>query len=171
MQEVMAAHRPHAAARTSPGARPARESGFSVLELIIAIAIMLILLAAAASQFIGAKKSSYAAEAKSAGSAYTQAISQYQADNANMNPPSMTKQGPMDLLKKPYMRSIPDGVAGGRVGFSPNCAPPGGTGLGWVAYCPGTAPNFGIRVQWRGTGSQPWEPGCWMGRTNATPRC
>lgn len=171
----MAAHRLHPPAPRRRRSAPTGESGFSLIEMMIVVAITAILLAALANHFLGAKKATYAAEAKAAGSAYAQAISQYQADHANRNPPTMTNTGPLDLLQKPYMRSAPDGVAGGRIVFSPACAAPGGTALGWVAYCTGgphgTEPGFGIRVQWRGTSSEPWNPGCWTGRTGATPRC
>lgn len=142
-----------------------------MIELIIAIAIALILLAIVATQFRGAKNASYASEAKAAGSAYVQAVSQYQADNANHNPPAMTVEGPRNLLDKPYMRSQPDGVTSGRIGFHGSCGAPSGTAVGWVSYCPGTAPDFGVRVQWRANANAAWNPGCWMGRTAATPRC
>lgn len=171
MQEVMGAHLQHAPSRSARRPQAPAESGFSTLELIIAMAITLILLGAAVTQFRGSKQATYAADAKAAGSAYAQAISQFQADNGNRNPTGMTAAGPMDLLNKPYLREQPEGVAGGRIAFSATCAAAGGSTVGFVAYCPGTEPEFGIRVQWRASPEATWNTGCWLGRTAATPRC
>ena len=143
--------------------RPTRthERGFSLIEILVALIITAILLAVLVSTFGGAKSTTYRNEAKAAGSAYLQAVSQYQADFANNVPPTtgpnrwssapvtIARRGPLNLMGKPYLASPPDGVADGRIGVSvavpAQCTgstpattpPPGATPKtqGWVIVC------------------------------------
>jgi prepilin-type N-terminal cleavage/methylation domain-containing protein len=156
-----------------------RESAFSLVELLVALAVVAILMSIAIATFGGAKSSVRGNEAKSIGTAYAQAISQFQADHANRNPTSAQMStvdgysvGPTNLVGKPYMTSLPEGV-GTRVGVDMACGSPGGGAFtGWVSYCPeGDGPLFGVRVNTRPKASAPWGPACWLGSTANTPRC
>jgi hypothetical protein len=147
--------------------------------MVVVLLIVVILVSIAFAMLGGAKSSARGNEAKAIGSTYAQAISQYQTDNANKNPPAMASAngasaGPTNLLGKPYITTMPE-AAGVRVGvdMSGGCAAPGGgVFTGWVAYCPeGAGPVFGVRVNTRATISDPWSGECWIGRTAKTPRC
>ncbi|MCW2924270.1 MAG: hypothetical protein JWM98_1674 [Thermoleophilia bacterium] len=161
--------------------RPARtrsrthEAGFGVIELIVAMVILAILLAAIMLSFRGAKSSTYAKETKAAASAYAQAIGQYQADHANLNPTGLSgTAGPLNLLGKPYLRAVPDAVAGGRVSVSLACGAPAGGSFGHISYCAqGAGPAFDIKVWTRASASEGWTPAptCHLGNANAIPRC
>jgi prepilin-type N-terminal cleavage/methylation domain-containing protein len=176
---------------------PARthERGFTLVEILVAMGIILVLVAISISSFRGAKSSTNAKEATAAGAAYAQAIAQWQSDNANRlpgaaawptSPSTEAMKGPKNLLGKPYIASPPPGMLEGRIGFSMNAncgtapAAPVGIGTGvqnaWVSYCPGAAaPDYGVRVLTRRKGSG-WTLAdkakvCWYGRTVNIPRC
>jgi type II secretory pathway pseudopilin PulG len=176
--------------RSSASTARTREHGFTLVEILVAMIIIIALMALAIIAFRGSKTATYEKEARAAGAAYAQGISAWQADHANrvpgaadfMNPAS---KGPTDLLGKPYLPSEPSGVAEGRIGFSvgANCgtapAAPTGTGVaqqsGWVSFCPETAPHFGVRVMSHAPGSA-WTAAagakvCWFGNTAKAPRC
>lgn len=167
-----------------------REQAFTLVEIIVVLVIMAILGAIAATMFRGASSATRSKEAIAAGTAYAQAISQYQADHANRNPTSPTgtnttavRKGPLNLLGKQYLAAIPDGVTAGRTGvsFQANCAtgkaqvPGASKQSSWVSFCPEAEPNFGIRVATRKNPSSSWTDAsarvCWMGRTAKTPAC
>jgi type II secretory pathway pseudopilin PulG len=170
----------HARSHAGTHARP-REAALSIVEMVVVLLIVAILIAIAVGMFGGAKSSARGNETKTVGSAYAQAISQYQADHANKNPTSSemasvdgTSAGPTNLLDRPYISTLPES-AGVRVGvdMSGGCAAPGGGAFtGWVSYCPeGAGPNFGVRVNTRATVNDPWSGECWIGSTAKTPRC
>ena len=146
-------------------------------------------MAIAIGSFRGAKSSTRAKETQVVGAAYAQAISQYQADHANRNPKNDTATmgelngkpaGPKNLLDKPYIKSVPDGVIAGRVGVSMtgdagcNTAPEAGFS-GFVRYCPdGDGPNYAIRVDYKPADAS-WGSSeaktCYLGNTVKGPRC
>jgi len=162
-----------------------REAGFSVAELIIAMAILTILTIIAMMSFNGAKRSSRVDETKAVGSAYMQAISQYHADHANRHPTTpagdnsaAVKAGPLNLLNRPYLSPMPEAVSDGRVGVSirgGNCgnakATPSGAGAatatGWVSVCYAAEPRYSVRVLARSSSGASWADAsatmCWLG--------
>jgi len=164
----------------------AREAGFSLIEIIIALAIIAILSAIIALSWGKAKSGTRKNEAIAAASRYAQAISQYQGDNANQLPgaanmdPADARRGPVNLVGKPYIGTLPDGVIGGRIEVSMACAPPtsSSTTTAQIALCPATegAPSFAIRVMARPRTNIDWGVAaevttCWMGSTGAQPAC
>jgi prepilin-type N-terminal cleavage/methylation domain-containing protein len=172
---------------TTAPLRRTRESGFTVVEMMIALFIIVVLAIVAFKAFGGAKKATYANEAKTVGSAYMQSVAQYQADFANRNPTAAAwsgnnttaaQRGPLNLTNQPYMKSVPEAVAGGRVGISVNsncgttASNPSGasTHTGWVSVCYGAEPQFYVRVLSRKDAGSPWAV-CLMGATPATPKC
>jgi prepilin-type N-terminal cleavage/methylation domain-containing protein len=169
-----------------------RERAFTLIEMIIVLIIMLVLAAAAVALLGSSKSATRAKEASAAGAAYAQAISQFQADNANKLPAlagantDAVRKGPVNLLAKPYLKSMPDGVAAGRVnvfagtlgGAHCNGTPsaPTDAGTGWVSMCfAATPPDYGVRVATRKDTGTPWSDPtskvCWFGRTANAPRC
>lgn len=168
-------------ARVTPAhARGVDERGFTVVELTVAMAIIIVLAAAAMLAFGGSKGAVRGKEAVAVGASYAQAIAQFQADNANNNPTAAqmgsANRGPLNLLGKPYLGGTPEGVTAGRVAvtMTGTCsAPPNGSFTGAVTYCPEAAPAYGIRVNTRTNPSQAWTAGkvCWHGNTAQTPRC
>lgn len=174
--------RTHREQRTHTHGARAREGGFTMIEILVALVIVMILAGAAIIAFRGSKTSTHAKEAISAGSALTQAISSYQADHQNQLPNAgnasqwSATQGPLNLLGKPYVPSIA-GVSEGRIKLSTtDCgatATSGGTASGVVSYCsrPADAPNFAVRVAAQGPSGWADATVCWMGRSNKAPRC
>jgi type II secretory pathway pseudopilin PulG len=177
-----------------------RDAGFGVVELVVALLVGAILLALLVIAFRGTKSATYAKEAAAVGSAYSQSVSQYQADFARRNPPGMAgnngatqKRGPLNVLKSPYLHAVPDGVTAGRIGVSwvegttGACAnggkptPPGASAgakqVGWVTVCLGTAPQYAVRVSARANASASWSAkdatSCWVGASGMvrTPSC
>lgn len=181
--------------------RHAAEQALGVVELVVVMVIVAILGGAVILGFSGAKSSTDAKEVRVVANLYDQAIAQYQADNANRNPSGEIEPGgpmkvlngasagPLNLLGKPYIGTVPDGVAAGRVAvdmstanctneFTATSPPPAGAGVppnaaGLVAYCPETAPAYAIRVYVREKrGTEIWK-NCLLGNTSVTapPRC
>jgi prepilin-type N-terminal cleavage/methylation domain-containing protein len=173
-----------------------REAGFTLLEMMIVVVIILILAAIAMTTMRGAKTATRNNEAKATANAYVQAISQYHADYANRNPTAPSgstasgganalrvQKGPLNLLGRPYIKSIPDAVADGRTGVSFRSGPCGGKAAmpgatkqtSWVSACFGADPAYGIRVATRRDGGSSWTDSsaqvCWLGSTANRPRC
>lgn len=163
-----------------------------MVEIIVVAAIVLLLGGIAIVSLRGASASTRLNEAKVAAAAYAQAVSQYQADNANRNPPALAgaaaQKGPLNLLGRPYLAPMPEAVTDGRVGVSMNnancggpAAPAGATAgmTAWISLCTGgvhgTAPGFGIRLITRAKPGGSWTADgaqlCWLGNSRATPRC
>ncbi len=172
----------------------ARERGFTVVEMLIAMVVVAILFAIVIQMFGGAKKATYFQDGKTVGSAYMQAVSQYHADFANRHPPTTgpptqrwwgnntaaTQRGPRNLTGQPYMKSTPESVSAGRVGISvdANCGAPSNptgasTQTAWVSVCYLAEPRYWVRViarknsgaQWTGPGAS----ACYMGAPASTP--
>ena len=161
--------------------RVARERGFTLVEILVAMTIIAIIMAIAIISFRGAKGTTYAKETIAAGAAYSQAISQFQADHANKLPAgaelikiSNKEAGPANLLNKPYIGSLPEGVDAGRISVSMTCGGAKSGTYGHVAFCPGTAPAYEVQVFTRkdSTKAFPGAPTCTIGNTASTaPRC
>jgi prepilin-type N-terminal cleavage/methylation domain-containing protein len=174
------------------------ERGFSLIEIIVVMVIIAILMAAVVPRFLGAKAATAKKETTAAGLAYNSAIAQFQADHGNVLPAAkagsldmLTLQGkaagPKNLLKLPYVKNLPSGVAEGRVGVSmdgSNCATdatsnPGTApalapkALGWVSYCVKNndvnSNAYYIRVNFRDNAASPWKQPCMYG-TDAITR-
>lgn len=172
----------------------AHERGFTLLEMLIVVIVLAIIFAIALSKFSGAKKSAYFNDGKTVGTAYMQAVSQYQADFANRHPPmtgppalrwsgnntAATQRGPLNLTGQPYLKSTPESVTAGRVGVSvnTNCGAPGApsgatTQTAWVSVCYLAEPRFWVRViarknsgaLWTGSGAL----ACYMGAPTPKP--
>jgi prepilin-type N-terminal cleavage/methylation domain-containing protein len=185
-----------------PGISPAHarahagERGFTLVEIMVVCVIILILMGVAIIAFGGARGAVTSKEAIIAGTAYNDAISKFQADHANNLPAAgdmvtpttgATARGPKSLLgaNKPYLAQLPDGVVAGRVAVkmtpdNTDCGTaPGtpstnvGTATSLVSYCPGTAPNYGIRVLYKLKKDADWSAAkvCWLGRSTNTPAC
>ncbi|MCW2928757.1 MAG: hypothetical protein JWM86_2725 [Thermoleophilia bacterium] len=167
----------------------ARERAFTVVEMVVVLVIVLILGCIAFLTLGSSKTAVRGGEAKAAGSAYQQGIAQWQTFSANRNPAAADfagSRGPKGLDGRPVMASVPEGVNEGRVLFTTtgNCgtavsAPTGGVAAhtSVVSYCPGTAPNFAIRVITRKGSSSQWTAAegakvCWLGVAPVgQPRC
>lgn len=175
---------------------PTREAAFTLIEIIVVLVIVAILMAAAIITFGGAKSSAYYNEGVSTGSAYQQAISSYAGDHANRTPTVASlagdnaKKGPLNLLNKPYINSMPESVSNGRslvvasVDSDGNCSTsftaPAGTQLSTVSLCfespTGDSPNFYVRIIARKNTGSAWTEAagakmCFMGSTALEPRC
>ena len=154
-----------------------REDGFTIVELLIAMLIIVILVVVAIKAFGGAKGATYANEAKAAGSAYLQAVSQFQADNANRLPAANqwdAQRGPRNLLNQPYMKTAPEGVLAGRIGVSNTCpgGNPPGSFVGYVNVCMQAAPRYYVRVASRKSPSATTWAFCFLGSAPAgSPAC
>jgi prepilin-type N-terminal cleavage/methylation domain-containing protein len=104
------------------------EGGFSLIELIVVVFIVLALIAIAMFAFRGSKRAAHFKTASAAAAQYSNAIEAYMADNGQTPPavgsaswPSATA-GPVDVMVggpggKPYMASIPEAVSDGLVSF------------------------------------------------------
>lgn len=175
----------------------AGEQAWGLVELLVAMAIMVVLAGIAIVAFGSARSSVYSKEAITAANAYNDAISKFQADHSNTLPTAAdmlspttgsATRGPKSLLDptKSYLTSMPDGVVAGRVAVkmsvdSVDCgttpATPStsvGTATSLVSYCPGAAaPDYAIRVLYKAKKDDTWATAkiCWLGRTAATPRC
>jgi prepilin-type N-terminal cleavage/methylation domain-containing protein len=173
-------------ARLAPTRTPERERAFTLIEIIVVMAILAILMGAIVISFRGAKSSTYHKEGIATGGSYVQSISSYQADHANRNPDLGTldpRTGPLNLLSKPYLKNVPEPVDIGRVSVSAaalggaNCngTASGGAGVSHVSICLGTEPEFAVRVATRPNAGASWgDPEtklCWLGPSNQTPRC
>lgn len=175
--------RPLSAHPVRPAPSRAAESGFTLVELLIVIVVIMILSGVAFIAFHAARSGTSARDTIAAATAYEQAITRFQTDHANTNPrasdmavgggPPPVDLGPRDLQGKPYMRAAPDGVQSGRVGVSMSCATPPASGnvTGFIAFCAGTDPAYQVRVSTRDGSGSPWTT-CVMGRDPAAaPRC
>lgn len=160
----------------------ARERGLGMVELIVVGVIVAILMSAAIIGFGGSRSAARSGEAAAAAAAYDSAIAKHMTDHANRLPTArdmMTTggkwSGPRSMIQpnRPYIGALPSGVAEGRIGVAADCRPPtGATAQAWIAFCPETAPNYGIRLTTRRV-NQPWSAGkvCWRGNTGRAPRC
>lgn len=172
---------------SSPTTSQRSEHGFGLVEILVVMVIISILSAVVYLGFRQGKASTHKAEARTVGLAYAQAITQYQANNANHNPApgapagsSTPWGGPLNLLGKPYMKHLPEAVTTRRVLVSGTCEPPGASSpstqdTGFVSYCPLTEPQYEVRVWTRPTAADPWpaQPTCIGGSTAQTsvPAC
>lgn len=177
--------------RPSTSRRPASaEHAATVIELLVACFIAAALVAIVLRSFGDSGATVRQKEARATGAQYDQAIAQFRADHANRNPTAangdfLIRQGkpagPKDLLGKPYVGAVPEGVSHGRIGVSMDAGPcdaaPSGSApeTSWISYCPGTDPHYTIRVITRPRPGSPWTGEgvrvCYLGNTPATPRC
>jgi prepilin-type N-terminal cleavage/methylation domain-containing protein len=161
----------------------ATEHGFTLIEVLTVTVIIAIIMAIAMLSFRGAKSSTYAKEAVSAGSGLEQAVASFQGDHFNRLPnPSDATQwgpnlGPLNLLKKPYAPTL-TGVQEGRIKLSTSgdCAGSVTSGpanyKGIISFCPdANGYEYGIRVAAQGNKGWADASVCWFGRTKNTPTC
>lgn len=183
---TMSAPQPTPIDRATAPAGGDRECGFGLVELLVVMVVIAILGAMAMLSLGGAKSSARVNEARAAAAAYDEAIAKFMSDNGNRPPTQLRgNRGPVDLLGKPYLRALPDGVTGGRIGVSldgrncetsqPSRVAGAGTQTAWISYCAEAAPGYGIRLVTRKNAGSAWNRDgaklCWRGNTARAPRC
>ncbi|MCW2950486.1 MAG: hypothetical protein JWN41_1499 [Thermoleophilia bacterium] len=123
------------------------EGGFSMIEMIVVIAMIAILSSVAVTMFVKAKSNSYEKQTLAAGASYAGAIASFKLDHegrapalGNSNDWPTANGGPIMLTsnaagRQPYIRSgAPDAVLNGSITVSAAAPTAGGLQRGWLQY-------------------------------------
>lgn len=156
-------------------ARRPEERGFSLVEIIVVLAIIAILLAIVSTQFRGSKRAAHYKVATSTAIGYADAIEAYMADNGQTPPvlgstvwPNTSRAqrlgGPLNLMlvdskgqPRRYMKlKVPEAIQSGVVDFGTNKATAAANASAYITYqIVGAEYRLLVETLPRGSGSAP----------------
>ena len=164
----------HPTADARPDGRTrAREAGWGVIEMMVVLLISVILLIIVVMNFTGARNSTAKNQARAVANSYSQAIAQFQTDNANRVPGAgdfaANGAGPLNLLGQPYLGSPPKGV-GSTVELQGMAGPAAANGATVrVQYRAIGQADYEVIASWSDKGT--WTELCRAGSTGAGEPC